>query len=151
MTEPSFHNTIEFEPLPCSAIVYRALLRKQWIDEDTGTVKARAYFLRQEKNEQGLSVRIASACSPKQCAARFTNCYGVASLHVGRIRDLGLNVVPDSPSHANIIGLPYKEDDPATAERLADLLAQQSRIIWLLIFIIVSILYFIILCPVEHL
>ncbi|WP_273038625.1 hypothetical protein [Iningainema tapete] len=38
MTKPSFDNTIEFEPLPCSAIVYRALLRKQWIDEDTGTV-----------------------------------------------------------------------------------------------------------------
>ena len=36
----------EFEPLPGDAVVYRALLRKQWIDEDTGRVKADAYFRR---------------------------------------------------------------------------------------------------------
>lgn len=130
MTEQSAGRASEFEPLSCSAIVYRALLRKQWIDEDTGRVKADAYFLRKSRNEQGLSVRIASVCSPEQCAASFKNCYGVASLHVGRVRDLGLDVVPDSPSHANIIGLPYREDDPALAERLAGLLARQSRLQW---------------------
>ncbi len=50
--------------------------------------------------------------------------------YVGRVRDLGLDVVPDSPSHANIIGLPYREDEPDTAVRLALLLAKQSRIQW---------------------
>ncbi len=120
----------EFEPLLDSAVVYRALLRKQWIDEDTGRVKPQAFFLRKNRNEQGLSVNIASVCSPEQCATKFTNCYGVASLYVGRVRDLGLDVVPDSPSHANIIGLPYREDEPDTAVRLALLLAKQSRIQW---------------------
>jgi len=46
----------DFEPLLDSAVVYRALLRKQWIDEDTGRVKPQAFFLRKNRNEQGLSV-----------------------------------------------------------------------------------------------
>ncbi|MBW4476807.1 MAG: hypothetical protein KME54_08015 [Tolypothrix brevis GSE-NOS-MK-07-07A] len=50
---------IEFEPLPGDAVVYRALLRSQWIDEDTGRVKADAYFLR--ASEPGLSVNIAQS------------------------------------------------------------------------------------------
>lgn len=129
MTE-QYSSDATFDPLPDSAIVYRALLRKNWIDENTVRVKADAYFLRKDKNEQGLSVRIASVCSPDECAARFRNCYGVASLNVGCIRDIGLDVVPDSSSHANIIGLPYVEDDRDMAERLARLLAKQSRIQW---------------------
>lgn len=117
--------------MPCSAIVYRALLRRQWIDEETEKIERSAYFLRKNKNEQGLSVRIASACTPQRFAAQFRNCYGVVSLHVGRIRDLGLDVVPDSPSHAQIVGLPYREDDRPKADRLARLLTNQSRIVWL--------------------
>lgn len=74
-------------------------------------------------------MRIASTCSPQQCAARFRNCYGVASLNVGEIRALALDVVPDSTSHANIIGLPYREDDRFRADRLADLLAPISRLV----------------------
>ena len=48
----------QFEPLPDDAIVYRSMLRKQWIDEDTGRVKAGADFLR--ANEPGLSVNLAT-------------------------------------------------------------------------------------------
>ena len=117
-----------FEPLPEKAIVYRALLRKQWIDEDIGNVKADAYFLR--PNESGLSVNLASVCSPKQCARLFRKCYGVASLEVGRIREIGLDVKQDTVNHANIVGLPYREDDLAAAEHLAGLLAKRSHIVW---------------------
>jgi hypothetical protein len=46
----------EFEALSKDAIVYRSMLRKQWINEDTGKVKADAYFLR--ANEIGLSVNL---------------------------------------------------------------------------------------------
>ncbi len=59
-----------FEKLADDAIVYRALLRKQWIDEETEIVTSDAFFLCKSKNEQGLSVNIASVCSPQQCAAR---------------------------------------------------------------------------------
>ncbi len=128
MNEQSASSKAEFDPLPCSSIVYRALLRKRWIDLDTGRIKADAYFLRD--SEQGLSVNIAETCSPEQCAKPFKNCFGVASLHVGRVRDLGLDVVRDSRTHANIIGLPHSTDNLAEAERLAGLLAKQSRIVW---------------------
>ncbi|WYL98011.2 MAG: hypothetical protein HEQ35_26125 [Gloeotrichia echinulata IR180] len=125
MDQPSMS---EFEPLPPDTVVYRALLRKQWIDEDTGRVKADAYFLR--ASEPGLSVNIASVCSPEQCAGLFRKCYGVASLEVGRVREIGLDVEQDSRNHANIVGVPYREDDLAEAERLAGLLAKRSQIVW---------------------
>ncbi len=50
MTE-QYSSDATFDPLPDSAIVYRALLRKNWIDENTVRVKADAYFLRKDKNE----------------------------------------------------------------------------------------------------
>jgi hypothetical protein len=118
----------QFEPLPFDAVVYRALLRKQWIDENTNCVKADAYFLR--ASEPGLSVNLASMCSLEQCAGLFRKCYGVASLEVGRIREIGLDVEQDSVNHANIVGLPYREDNLALAERLAGLLAKRSHIVW---------------------
>jgi hypothetical protein len=119
---------IEFEPLPGDAVVYRALLRSQWIDEDTGRVKADAYFLR--ASEPGLSVNIASVCSPSQCARLFRKCYGIDSLEVGRVREIGLDVEQNSRNHANIVGLPHREDKLAEAERLAGLLAKRSHVVW---------------------
>jgi hypothetical protein len=128
MTDQSSRSESEFKPLDESAIVYRALLRRQWIDEAGDRVLLFAYLLR--TNELGLSMTIASVCSPEQCAAKFRNCYGVASLQVGKIRELALDVIPDSISHAQIVGLPYVTDDRDRAERLADLLAERSQIIW---------------------
>ncbi|MEG4347286.1 hypothetical protein QUB70_28985 [Microcoleus sp. A003_D6] len=121
MTDTSSRSESELEPLDESAIVYRALLRRQWIDETSDLVLLFAYLLR--ANEPGLSVTIASVRSPEQCAAKFINCYGVASIQVGQIRELGLDAVPDSASHAQIVGLPYVIDDRDRAERLADLLS----------------------------
>ncbi len=118
----------QFEPLPEDAIVYRSLLRKQWINEDTGRVKADAYFLR--ANETGLSVNLASTCSQQQCAKMFRQCYGIASLEVGDVREVGLDVEQDSTNHANVVGLPYREDNLAEAERLAGLLAKCSPLVW---------------------
>jgi hypothetical protein len=91
----------------------RSILRKQWIDEDTGRVKADAFFLRVK--EPGLSVNLASACSPQQCADLFRKCYGVASLEVGAVREINLDVEQDSETHANIVSLPHREDDLAEA------------------------------------
>jgi len=104
MNEQNFSNQAEFEPLPNRDIVYRALLRKQWIDEDTRLVEYEAYYLRKNQNEQGLYVNIASVCSPEQCAARFRTCYGVACLEVGGIRELGLDVI-SNPLFIGIVNL----------------------------------------------
>ena len=129
MVEVAESSMSQFEPMRSDAIVYRALLRKQWIDEETGRVKADAYFLR--STEPGLSVNLASVCSPEQCSRFFRRCYGVASLEVGRVREIGLDVEQDSANHANIVGLPHRDNDLALAERLAGLLAKRSHIVWL--------------------
>lgn len=119
--------------LLCNAIVYRALLRKNWIDKNTGRIQSAAFFRRPKdtgNDLDGLSVSIAAACSIEDARGGFTSCYGIATLHVGRVRDIGLDVQPDSPIHANITGLPCKEDNLIEAERLAGLLARQARIAW---------------------
>jgi hypothetical protein len=125
MIEPSSGSASEFETLPDRTLVYRAL-RKGWIDRDRSIVKSDAYYLRQRINEQGISVNF----SIEQSLSALRNCEGVASLNVGGIRELGLNVVRDSSSHGSIIGLPYREDNRLRADELALLLARQSRIVW---------------------
>ena len=128
MTENSEIIITEFASLPCNEIVYRALMNKKWLNEDTGKIRPGAFFLRKHRAETGLSVNISAVCSPEDCAKRF-RCKAIASLHVGSVRDLGLDVVQDGFNHANITGLPYHEDNLAEAERLAGLLAKQSRVI----------------------
>lgn len=125
MIEQSSGNVSEFEELSDNAVVYRAL-RKGWIDRDRSIVKSDAYYLRQRINEQGISVNF----SMEQSLKALKNCEGVASLNVGKIRELGLNVVRDSLSHGSIVGLPYREDNRSTADELALLLSRQSRIVW---------------------
>ena len=125
MIEPSSGSESEFETLPDRTLVYRTL-RKGWIDRDRSIVKSDAYYLRQRINEQGISVNF----SIEQSLSALRNCEGVASLNVGGIRELGLNVVRDSSSHGSIIGLPYREHNRPRADELALLLARQSRIVW---------------------
>jgi hypothetical protein len=114
------------DELPCDCIVYRAILRRNWVDKDTKRLSSAA-FIRRPVDVDGLSVNIAGTCTPEQCMAQFRSCFGLATLHVGRVRDLGLDVVPDSPDHACITGVPYQHEDPAEAERIARLLAMQAR------------------------
>ena len=112
--------------LPCSAIVYRAMARKSWIDS-TGRVLSAAFMRRPPpKDEDGLSVDVKSASS---CYKSLRDCYGVVSLHTGRLRDLQLDVVPDELTHANVTGLPRQEEDRTSAEHLASELAKQARIV----------------------
>ncbi len=125
MIEQSSGNVSEFEELSDHTVVYRAL-RKGWIDRDRSIVKSDAYYLRQRINEHGISVNF----SIEQSLKALKNCEGVASINVGEIRELGLNVVRDSSSHGIIIGLPYREDNRPKADELALLLARQSQIVW---------------------
>ena len=59
MTDNSEIIITEFAILPCSEIVYRALMKKKWIDEDTGRIRPDAFFLRKHREETGLSVKSA--------------------------------------------------------------------------------------------
>jgi len=103
------------------------MARKQWLDEEnTGALPAA--FMRRPipKDEGGLSADVESA---RSCYKALNKCFGVVSLHLGRLRDLQLDILVDTPPHANIIGLPRQEDDRTKAERLASLLAQQARLV----------------------
>lgn len=113
--------------------VYRALLRKQWIDPDNGQVKPEAFLLRPCKDHDGLSVFRARYCQPEECAGRFRACFGVGELRVGSVRSLdGLDVIQrdkDPCEQPLIVGLPTTQEDRARAERLAGLLARQARLV----------------------
>jgi len=112
--------------LECHDIVLRAVIRATHVDRVNNHVLAAAFIVR--PNEQGLSVKYER--TPDQCAGQFNKCYGVASLHVGRVRNLGLNVLPDDAHHANIVGVPHPDRDPAEAERFARRLQAQARLVW---------------------
>lgn len=113
------------EPLPCSKIVYRAI-RPRWVDAATNEVLPAAFERRQAPNDDdGLSVDVLSAQS---CATALSKCK-VASLHVGRVRNAGLDVVVDDFPHANITGVPRADEDAALAARLSVELARQARLV----------------------
>lgn len=115
-------------------VVLRAVTRARHIDRETRCVDAGAFMLRTfegGRKEEALSVSY--DCLVEVCAASFKKCYGVASLQVGGIRGIpqrSLDVVSDSPNHANITGLPHPDDDEALAEFIASRLRDQAQLVW---------------------
>ena len=120
----------QYPALPCSEIVYRGMRSRRWLDPTRENVLPAAFFRRPNETD-GLSVNPSSECDIKYVRELLNPCHGVVSLHVGRVRDLGLEVEQDESKHACIKGLPYQDEDPLQAERLAGQLAKQARIQWL--------------------
>lgn len=133
MTEIESDSQNPIAEYPCGQIVYRGLRSNKWIDPDTRQVTSAA-FVRRPTDIDGLSV----ALTVEACIASLNKSYGTPSLHVGRIRDIGLDVKPDEDlgalNHGNIIGVPYRNEDPRhpdtmRAEYLAGQLAKQARLL----------------------
>jgi hypothetical protein len=107
-------------------------LKNVWINRDTGHIRPEAFQRRppfdgRERDASGLSV-VFDAASAGSHYARGRAC----SLHVGHVRDIEtaeIDVVQDSPHHANITGLPGWNGDPATIEFLSGELAEQARLV----------------------
>jgi hypothetical protein len=115
------------ETLACEQIVFRALTRRGWVDPMSKRILPAAFFRRPSpKDDDGLSVDTKSA---ESSISQFNTCFGAASLHVGRIRNLNLDVLPDSADHANIVGVPRQAEDAAQAEWFASQLAKQARFV----------------------
>ena len=59
----------------------------------------------------------------------FNPCYGVVSLHVGRLLDLGLNVIEDDQDVRKVLvtNLPYENPDSADDEKLVGDVARTAR------------------------
>lgn len=118
----------DLPPIECGEIVYRALSRAAGRNPDTGEPISVAFIRRAApRDASGLSINY--NCDSEHCRNSLKKCYGVVSLHVGRVRSLDLDVIPDEPQHGNITGLPRKEEDEVQAERLASALVRQARLI----------------------
>lgn len=119
-------------PFPCSTIVFRAILRKSVVDWRKRTVLPSAFYRRPaHQDPDGLSV--GHTCAVPDYLSRFNKTFGAATLHVGHVRNVGLDVVPDNdpsePFHALITGVPFQDDDLERAELLAIELANQARLL----------------------
>ena len=122
-----------FPLLPCSTIVLRALLRAGHFDKHNNRVTAAAFVRRSKEkglDSKGLSVDLAEKWTLDEYRGSFNKCYGIATLHVGYIRDEYMDVIQDAPRHGNITGVPYSEDDEVKAERRAGILANMARPAW---------------------
>ncbi len=111
-----------YEALPPDEILKRVLRNARMLQN-----LREAFLLREAEKNSGLSVFY--SLSNEACRAEFDPSYGVATLLVGGVQDLGLGVVPDEPHHANITGLPYEEENPDMAQWYAGRLADQATVV----------------------
>jgi hypothetical protein len=115
--------TPAFRELVYEDSVFRAILKKRHLTAET---LREAFMLR--STETGLSV--CYDCKPEDCFDLIQmDMHGVAKLIVGRVRGLGLKVIPNEQHHANIEGVPHKEENEVEAERLASALAEIADIV----------------------
>ncbi|MGA7081248.1 MAG: hypothetical protein WBQ43_04760 [Terriglobales bacterium] len=103
-------------------ILLRALLRRAELDDPVT-----AFFMRSNERDTGLSVNF--DMTPDECRAQFRTSHGVRSLLVQSVRELELEVIPDDAHHANVKGIPHKDDDPDRAELLAGQLLKISQLV----------------------
>jgi hypothetical protein len=88
-----------------------------------------AFFIRESERNTGLSVNFGMTPDESRRQAHFSKTYGVRSMKMGPVTGLNLGVVPDQPNHANITGIPHRDDDPRTAEFLAGQLLKISTLV----------------------
>jgi hypothetical protein len=101
-------------PLPDQLVgnetLFRALRTRAELDD-----KRRAFLLRAK--DTGLSVKY--NCTADDCENELQTSYGCLSVVANQVVQLGLQVVPDEPTHANIEGVPHESDDPDRAMLIA--------------------------------
>jgi hypothetical protein len=100
----------------------RALLNRASMD-----YLPNAFLLRVDEKDTGLSVNYDSTV--EVCRRAFKVTYGVAQIRASVPIELSLDVVPDGTNHANIRGIPHKDDDALTAEWIASRLAEKAEIV----------------------
>ena len=78
----------------------------------------------------GLSVFDSSRIDSQPCIEDSKRCFGLATLHVGSLRDLGLSVIrdPDDYRKVLIVDMPYENPNDADQEALLDRVAGTARI-----------------------
>lgn len=107
--------------LECDTLVFRCIFNK-WISGKE--ISSEAFILRDRPGkgiEKGLSV----GNNPQNAKRNLTKVNKIVTLHVGKVRDIKLDVVPTTKTHANIVELPAPTD--LEAERFATALLKQCR------------------------
>jgi hypothetical protein len=126
---------------PCETIVYRQIRRKDWYDpDDDSKVMAEAFMRRRPTNrkdgtmdlgdDDGLSVYDSFCIQRKACMEDSDSCHGLATLHVGTLRNLGLNVIRDSTDNRKILitNMPLTNPNDEQHETLLESVARSARI-----------------------
>jgi hypothetical protein len=130
------------DPIRCGEILYRALLKPQWIDPDNeDRVTPEAFFRRRPikkkgsdevdpRDQDGLSLFFRSRISAEESVHSFGRCYGLATVHVGKLRDHGLRVIPDPEDDRKVLipNLPYENPGTKDEEKLVGNVAKTARI-----------------------
>lgn len=113
--------------LPCHFLVYRMIPSNAgWIEED-GTLDP-AIFYRKRRDWDGVSLATSIRAGLDIMKRFHRPVEGALSLHVGWVRNIELlDVKKTADTHAVITGLPYSDNDPKEAERLADRLLEIAR------------------------
>ena len=138
---PDLPNQPPADP-PCGTIVYRTIRRKEWFDpDDQSRVKAEAFARRRPKigddetvldpmDQDGLSVYDSFRIGPQECIEDTLSCHGLATLHVGTLRTLGLIVVrdPADPRKILVTNMPFENPNDADQEALLDSVSTTARI-----------------------
>src|ERR1700674_4646126 len=111
---------------PCNTIMYRAIRRKEWFDPDADRVMAEAFMRRRPYARQdgtpdpgdddGLSAFDASRIDLQACIEDHRRCFGVATLHLGTLRDQGLTVIRDPADDRKLLITDMPLENPGSAE-----------------------------------
>jgi hypothetical protein len=113
-------------PYECDQIFYRAARSSDWIKTD-GTVRKQAFNRSLPPYDRdGLSGSPYREHCEDGLPAHARG-KGTITLLVGYARDLGLDIVPDRPTHGNIKGIPDRNEDRARHDFLAGQLAKKAR------------------------
>jgi hypothetical protein len=134
-------NPPPIEP-PCNTIVYRTIRRHDWFDSDDDECLVDAAFMRRRPkldqhgsvvdpgDDDGLSLYDSFHIGPQECIEEELSCHGLATLHVGTLRDLGLEIIRDPENHRKVLvtNVPFTNPGTAEEEDLLDKIAQCARI-----------------------
>jgi hypothetical protein len=118
-------------PLPelaCETVLFHAIIYENHLNKD-GSHKPQTFIRRREADLNGLSVNT----SIRGCEQGLTRgIFGVRTVHIGTLRDLGFDVFMDSPDHGNIRFAdgrltPRRQDNEQGANDTAELLLGCTR------------------------
>ena len=129
--------------MECSEILLRGVMSPKDLEPDgpghAPIVRHTAFLLRRSEDELSVD-RLGRnpGQSPQASFDRWDRQFrdgalAAVTLHTGRVRGLGLEVVPspgpENPAHAGIRGVPHQEDDYRRAMYLASELQEMARFV----------------------